>query len=396
MFENIPTAPPDAILGLTEAFKKDPNPEKINLSVGVYKDAHGKTPILKCVKEAEQRLLGQEASKSYLPIDGSPEYASQVQTLLFGPTHEIVDSQRAATLQTPGGTGALRVAADFVTQMLPGARIWCTEPTWPNHPKIFAAAGLQVESFPYFDATRNALDMEALIEGLNTIPAGNVVLLHPCCHNPTGADPTAVQWKRIASLVYERGLLPLLDFAYQGLGQGIYDDAQGLLEFCRPGCELILCNSFSKNFGLYNERVGGLTLVGGTRAATEAALSQLKVCVRTNYSNPPVHGAAIVANVLQDPQLRIEWEQEVGQMRDRINGMRQLLAEKMNNRGTGRDFSFLCRQRGMFSFSGLSPEQVDRLRDEYSIYIVRNGRINVAGITADNVDRLCDAVCAVL
>jgi aspartate/tyrosine/aromatic aminotransferase len=396
MFESVPTAPPDAILGLTEVFKKDPNPEKINLSVGVYKDVHGTTPILRCVKEAENRLLKDEVSKSYLPIDGSPQYAEQVQALLLGRDHEILQTGRAATLQTPGGTGAVRLAADFVKQSLPSARVWCTDPTWPNHPKIFSAAGLEQQSLPYFDLARNSLDFDALLSGLRQIPAGDVVLLHPCCHNPTGVDPAVEQWKTIAEVVFDRGILPLLDFAYQGFGRGLREDAQGLLQFCRPNCELIVCNSFSKNFGLYNERVGGLTVVGATRKTALAALSQLKACVRANYSNPPVHGAAIVATILKDDELRGQWEEELTEMRDRINGMRRLFAKTMQAKGASRDFSFVCSQLGMFSFSGLSPEQVDRLRDECSIYIVRNGRINVAGITPANTDRLCQAICAVL
>lgn len=396
MLESIPLAPPDAILGLTEAFKKDPNPDKINLSVGVYRDAEGVTPILKCVKAAEKRLLDHESSKSYLPINGSPEYARVVQNLLFGGDHEIVAAGRAATLHTPGGTGALRVASDFVKNLLPDARIWCTRPTWPNHPNVFAAAGLGVESFDYFDAAENALAFDAMIAGLEKIPAGHVVVLHACCHNPSGVDPTGDQWRQIADTVYGRRLLPLLDFAYQGFGDGLNQDAAGLLEFCRPGCELIVCSSFSKNFGLYNERVGALTFVGANPDSAAAVLSQMKACVRANYSNPPCHGGAIVSTVLQDDELKAEWATEVDAMRHRINGMRDLFVQTMKEQKASRDFSFIRQQRGMFSFSGLSAEQVDQLRDKYSIYAVRSGRINVAGITASNIERLCRAIGSVL
>ncbi|NOX53812.1 MAG: aspartate/tyrosine/aromatic aminotransferase [Planctomycetes bacterium] len=396
MFEQLQPAPPDAILGLTEAFRKDARPEKINLTVGVYKDASGQTPILRCVKEAEKRLLESESSKSYLGIDGIPEYGRLVRELLWGPQHEIVTSSRAVTLQTPGGTGALRVAGDFLHKLFPSAKIWCSQPTWANHPGVFKAAGLTVETYPYFDPERNSLKFDALIEALQQIPAGDVICLHACCHNPTGVDPTPEQWKQIADVVQERGILPLVDFAYQGFGVGFDEDAAGLRELSRPGMELIVASSFSKNFGLYCERVGALTVVAASAETAQTALSQLKICVRTNYSNPPYHGGGIVATVLQDAELRSTWEQEVATMRDRINGMRKLFADTMAQKTSARDFSFIKNQHGMFSQSGLTPEQVDRLREDYAIYIVRNGRINVAGMTEDNMERLCDAIASVL
>jgi aspartate/tyrosine/aromatic aminotransferase len=396
MLESIPTAPPDAILGLTEAFRADPNPDKINLTVGVYQDAQGKTPILRCVKDAEAILLREETSKSYLAIDGDPDFDRLVQELLFGAGHDVLADGRMATLQTPGGTGAVRLAADFLRSMLPSARVWCSQPTWPNHPNIFQAAGLKVEFYPYFDPAQNALDFAAMLERLGQIPSGEVVLLHACCHNPTGVDPTGHQWNQIADVIYDRGLLPLVDFAYQGFGEGLDEDAAGVRALCRPGCELLVCSSFSKNFGLYSERVGALSLVGKTRESTRAALSQLKRCARVNYSNPPAHGAAIVATVLTAPALRRAWEQELGEMRARINGMRDLLAATIKKHGLGSDFSFIRRQRGMFSFSGLSPAQVDQLRQRHSIYVVRDGRINVAGIREANVQRLCEAIGSVL
>jgi len=396
MFDSLQPAPPDAILGLTEAFKQDSNPDKINLSVGVYQDADGRTPILECVKQAERRLVEDESTKSYLPITGSPEYARLVQGLVFGGDHEIVTGGRAVTLHTPGGTGALRVAADFVKTSFPAAAIWCSTPTWPNHHGVFKAAGLSVETYPYFDKQGNRLDADAMLDTLRKIPAGDVVCLHGCCHNPSGIDPTADQWRQIADVVYERGLLPLVDFAYQGLGDGFQVDAAGLHELCRPGKELLVANSFSKNFGLYRERTGALTAVAANADVAQIAVSRLKVNVRTNYSNPPAHGGAIVATVLADAELKQQWEQEVAVMRERINGMRQLFADTMRAKGSATDFGFITRQRGMFSFSGLTPVQVDELRTKFSIYVVGSGRVNVAGMTENNMDRLCDAVMAVL
>jgi aspartate/tyrosine/aromatic aminotransferase len=396
MFDSLQPAPPDAILGLTEAFRQDPNPEKINLSVGVYKDAKGRTPILECVKEAERRLVRDESTKSYLPIDGSPEYGRHVQALGLGGEHEIVTGGRAVTLHTPGGTGALRLAADFVKTSFPAAAIWCSTPTWPNHHGVFRAAGLTIEAYPYFDRQGNRFDANAMLDTLRQIPAGDVVCLHGCCHNPSGIDPTPDQWRQIADVVYDRGLLPLLDFAYQGFGAGFQADAAGLIEFCRPGKELLVASSFSKNFGLYRERTGALTAVAANAEAAQVALSRLKVCARTNYSNPPAHGGAIVATVLADADLKTQWEQEVAVMRDRINGMRRLFADTMRAKGSPRDFGFITQQRGMFSFSGLTPVQVDELRTKYSIYVVGSGRVNVAGMTGENMDRLCDAVMAVL
>lgn len=397
MFEHLDTAPPDAILGLNEAFRNDPNPDKINLSVGVYKDADGQTPVLDCVKTAERRLVEQEASKSYLAIDGLPQFGQLTRELLFGADHEIVRSGRSVSLQTPGGTGALRVAAEFLRKKLPAATIWCSKPTWVNHPKVFEAADCQVETYEYIDAAGVALDFEAMLNSLNEIPAGDVVLLHGCCHNPTGIDPTPQQWKAIGEVVRQRALLPLIDFAYQGFGESLAADVQGLHEVCGDGTEAIICSSYSKNFGLYAERVGALTLVADEPSAASAALSHAKVCVRTNYSNPPQHGAAIVASVLSDPDLRTQWEHELAMMRDRINSMRTQFVEAMRDKAPDRDFSFIAAQRGMFSFSGLSPMQVDELRNKHSVYVVTaGGRINVAGITPDNLDRLCTAIAAVL
>jgi aspartate/tyrosine/aromatic aminotransferase len=392
MFEHIQAAPPDPILGLTAAFREDPNPKKINLSVGVYQDSSGKTPILESVRKAGQLLLERQKSMSYLPIDGSPAYAAAVQRLMFGEGHEVEKSGRAATSHTPGGTGALRVAADLIHQQFPKATVWMTQPTWPNHPQIFAAAGVPTKSFPYFDAKTNSLAFDEAVAAIREMPAGDVILLHGCCHNPTGIDPTPDQWNKLADAVYSRGILPLLDFAYQGFADGIDEDATGLRAFARPGAELLVCSSFSKNFGLYCERVGALTVVGKDKARAATVQSQVKAGIRANYSNPPAHGAELVTTVLGDADLRTQWEKEVAEMRGRINGMRELLVKTLKAKGVPGDYSFITRQRGMFSFSGLTPPQVETLKQKYAIYIVGSGRINVAGITEQNVGPLCDAI----
>jgi aspartate/tyrosine/aromatic aminotransferase len=396
MFETIKTAPADPILGLTEAFNQDPNPEKINLSVGVYKDGSGKTPVLETVKEAERRLLESETSKSYLPMPGDPTYGSLVQKLMFGEGHGIVTGGRGATAHCPGGTGALRVAGDYVHKLHPGSAIWLSDPTWANHPTVFAAAGLDVKTYAYRDAVTNGLDFNAMLESLERVPAGDVVLLHGCCHNPTGIDPTVEQWSQIGDLLHRRGVLPLVDFAYQGLAAGIDEDAVGLRALCEKVDQLLISSSFSKNFGLYRERTGALTIVGATAEQAQAVMSQLKLVIRANYSNPPAHGGGIVVTVLQDAGLRARWEAEVAEIRDRINGMRRLFVETLKAKGVARDFSFIIEQRGMFSFSGLTKEQVAELREKHAIYIVGSGRINVAGMTEANMDRLCEAIASVL
>ena len=396
MFETITPAPPDAILGLTETFQKDPNPRKINLGVGVFKDESGQTPVLASVKEAERRLLGAEATKSYLPIDGLAAYAAACQELVLGGGHAIVSEGRAVTVQTPGGTGALRVAADFVRRISPQATVWLSDPTWPNHPNIFGSAALRVDSYPYFDADSNGVAFDQMTAALETIPAGDVLLVHGCCHNPTGADLSVEQWRAVAALCVERGILPLLDFAYQGFGNGLEEDAVGVRIVADHCEEFLVAGSFSKNFGLYNERVGALTLVAAGADGAAAAQSHLKICVRTNYSSPPAHGGQIVATVLGDPELRQRWEVELAEMRDRINEMRHLFVETLDEQNVGRDFSFIARQRGMFSFSGLTPPQVQALRVRHSIYIVGSGRISVAGMSEANMDYLCAAIADVL
>ena len=396
MFENVQIAPPDPILGLTETFKADPNPEKINLSVGVYQDSTGKTPVLETVKEAERRILDKENSKGYLAMTGEPVYCAQVQELLFGEGHEIIASKRAATAQCPGGTGALRVAGDYLHNVHPGAKIWLSNPTWANHNTIFKAAGVGCEQYAYRDPATNGLDFDAMYESIKKIPKGDVILLHGCCHNPTGIDPTPAQWSKIGDLLAELGVLPLVDFAYQGLANGIEEDRTGLLELTKKVKQMLICSSFSKNFGLYRERTGALTVVADDAEQAGTVMSQVKLRIRYNYSNPPSHGGQIVAVVLSDPELKAKWIKEVADIRGRINEMRHLFVKTLKEKGVQQDFSSIIEQRGMFSFSGLTKDQVDRLRDEYSIYIVGSGRINVAGMTPANMDRLCEAIKSVL
>jgi aspartate/tyrosine/aromatic aminotransferase len=392
MLERVEAAPRDAILGLTEAFNADPRQEKINLSVGVYQDENGRTPLLECVKEAERRLAAAPTTKSYLPISGLQQYCQAVAELAFGNEAEPLSQRRVAWAQTPGGTGALRVAADFIHAILPKAAVWMSEPTWPNHPQIFNAAGVATKSYPYFDAKNNALDFEGMLAAIGKMPAGDVILLHGCCHNPTGIDPTPNQWKQVAEAVYARGLLPLLDFAYQGFADGIEEDAAGLKAFIRPGAEFLVCSSFSKNFSLYRERVGALMAVAPTAEAALSVQTQIDRVIRANYSNPPGHGAEVVNTILRDAALRKQWEGEVATMRNRINGMRSELVKALKDHGVPGDYSFISRQRGMFSFSGLTKAQVERLKEEFAIYVVGSGRINVAGLTQCNIDRVAESI----
>ena len=398
MLETLQPAPPDAILGLSEAFRGDARDAKINLAVGVYKDAEGATPVLAAVKEAERRLLDAEKTKGYLPIDGPPALGPLVRSMLFGTDDERVRGGRAATSMTPGGTGGLRVAGDFVQQNFPGATVWLSDPTWANHHGIFRAAGLATATYRWYDEATRGLDFGGALAALEEIPAGDVVVLHGCCHNPTGADPTPEQWRRIAGVLADRGVLPLLDFAYQGFGDGIDEDAAGLREVAAANPEMLVCSSYSKNFGLYRDRVGALTVVAADPDGAAAAQSLVKQAIRRNYSNPPAHGALVVQTILEDKGLTAIWREELDGMRKRINGMRTALQEGLDARGvtlSPEGNGFIARQRGMFTLTGLSREQVGRLKDEHGIYAVGDGRINVAGVVPSNVDVLCEAVAAV-
>ena len=396
MFEKVAAAPADPILGLTEEFKKDARAEKINLGAGIYKDENGETPVLATVKKAEAALLQSEKTKSYLTIEGTAEYGLSTQKLLFGADSDIVTEKRAKTAHAPGGTGALRVAGEFIKRKLGAPRIWISNPTWANHNAIFTAAGLETVQYNYYDAEAKDKDFAAMVADLEKAQAGDVVLLHGCCHNPTGIDPTPEEWETLAKLCAEKELLPLFDFAYQGFAKGVEEDAQGLRSFTKLNKEILVASSFSKNFGLYNERVGAFTLVAEKEEVAAQAFSQVKTIIRSMYSNPPAHGAAIVTYILNTPELRAEWEEEVAEMRDRIHTMRQQFVSTLKENGVKADFSFIERQNGMFSFSGLTKDQVAHLKDDFGIYIVGSGRISVAGMTKANMAQLCKGVAAVL
>ncbi len=396
MFEKVVAAPADPILGLTEEFKKDPRTEKINLGVGIYKDESGQTPVLATVKKAEAALLENEKTKSYLTIEGTAEYGLAVQKLLFGADSAIVTGKLAKTAQAPGGTGALRLAGEFIKRQLPTNKIWISNPTWANHNGVFKAAGLETVPYTYYNAETKAKDFDAMVADLKNAAEGDAVLFHGCCHNPTGIDPTVEEWEVLAKLVAEKKLLPLFDFAYQGFAKGVEEDAQGLRIFTQYNKEILVASSFSKNFGLYNERVGAFTLVSESEEVATSAFSQVKAIIRSIYSNPPAHGAAVVTYVLNDADLHAEWEKEVAEMRDRIQEMRELFVATLKAEGVEQDFSFISNQNGMFSFSGLSKEQVARLKDEFGVYIVGSGRISVAGMTKSNMGPLCKAIAAVL
>ena len=394
MFADLEPRAPDAILGLMERFRADERPHKVSLASGVYVDERGITPVLDTVREAEDRILETQTTKVYKPIDGDPAYLRPVRELVFGAGHPAIGAGRVELLHTPGGTGALRVAGDLVHTISPGAAVWLSTPTWPNHPQVFEAAGLPVRSYPYLGAD-GELDMDALIGVLRSVPAGDVVLLHGCCHNPTGIDPTAEQWAVIADVLAERRVLPLLDFAYQGFADGLTEDARGLLALLERVGTMLVASSFSKNFALYDERVGALGIVGADKAETQTLLSHAKAVVRANYSNPPAHGGEIVAAILGDDALRARWVDEVATMRGRINGNRQAFVAGLQAAGAPGDHEGLLRQRGMFSLLPLGEERVARLRDDYAIYVVGKGRVNVAGLTAANLGPVCKALAEV-
>jgi len=396
MWKEIEAAPADAILGLTEAFKQDANPRKVNLGVGVYKDDQGTTPILGCIKAAEKTLLETEGSKGYLPISGDPAYAANVQKLLFGADSEAIAAGRAMTVHTPGGTGALRVGADLLKKFKPASKVWVSTPTWANHKGIFTAANFEIADYPYYDPATKAVDFAAMLAALENIPAGDVALLHVCCHNPTGVDLSADQWDQVVAVAKFKGWTPFLDFAYQGFGSGIEADRRAVELFAAAGIDFFIASSFSKNFGLYNERTGALTIVCPTAKEAAVAMSHLKKTIRVNYSNPPAHGGLSASTVLDDAALYDQWVGEVAGMRNRIVEMRTALVDGLAACGVEGDFSFIKRQRGMFSFSGLSGEIVAWLRENKSIYIVKGGRINVAGLTSANIDYVCDSVAEAL
>ncbi len=396
VLEKIEMAPKDPILGVTEAYNADQNPKKVNLGVGVYTDDDGKVPVLQCVRTAEQRLAEKPMPRNYLPIDGLATYDRAVQETLFGADHAAVKAGRIVTVQTLGGTGGLKVGGDFLRRVNPGAELYISDPSWENHRAIFEYAGFTVKTYPYYDAATNGLKFDAMLAALGQLPAGAVVVLHACCHNPTGVDLTAAQWEKVIAVVNQRKLVPFLDIAYQGFAEGLEADAATIRRFTAECPAVFVSSSFSKSLSLYGERVGALSIVTASKEEAARTLSQLKRVIRTNYSNPPTHGGQAVAMVLTTPELRTQWDQELGQMRDRIKAMRKLLVEKIRALRADFDLGFIVEQRGMFSYSGLTREQVHKLRDEYSIYAIDSGRICVAALNTKNIDYVAQAVAKVL
>jgi len=400
LFDAVELAPRDPILGLNEQFNADANPAKVNLGVGVYFDDAGKLPLLACVKAAEQQLTDAAKPRGYLPIDGIAAYDKAVQGLVFGNFPEgsaVLAAGRVATIQALGGTGGLKVGADFLKKLNPGATVLISDPSWENHRALFTNAGFPVSTYTYYDAAKRDVNFAGLLADLNAAAAGTIVVLHACCHNPTGYDITPAQWAQVITVLKARSLVPFLDMAYQGFGDGITEDGAVIQQFLAAGVEsFFVATSFSKSFSLYGERVGALSVVCANKDETARVLSQLKITIRTNYSNPPTHGAQVVATVLDTPALRAQWEEELAGMRVRIKQMRTLLAEKLIAAGVKQDFSFITRQRGMFSYSGLSKPQMERLRSEFGVYGVDSGRICVAALNTRNIDQVVAAIAQVL
>ncbi|MDJ0906187.1 MAG: amino acid aminotransferase [Woeseiaceae bacterium] len=393
MFETLQTMPADAILGLIAEHRNDPRPEKIDLGVGVFRDAQGQTPILNSVKTAETRLLESQASKAYLGTAGAPEFNAAMQALTFA---DAVSGDRLVTIQTPGGSGSLRVAAGILLRARESVSVWVSEPTWANHVPLLGGAGLDLKPYPYYDTGNHVINVEAMIDALRAAPQGDVVLLHACCHNPSGIDPTEDEWRAIIDVIVERELLPFIDMAYQGFARGVDEDAFAIRELARRVPELIVCNSCSKNFGLYRDRVGSVSFLAADPATRDTVDSQVNNYVRTIYSMPPDHGAAVVGMILGDAELRAEWVGEVDAMRERLESMRVLLNDALIERNPARDFSHLVRANGMFCFLGVTPDEVRQLKQDYGVYMVDSSRINVAGITEQNVGYLADAIAAVV
>jgi len=395
MFANLKPLPTDPILGLMAKYRQDTNPNKIDLGVGVYKTEEGDTPILSCVKKAEKFRLENETSKSYIGLAGDLGFCAKMESLLLG-EHPALLANRVRTAQAPGGTGALRVAAEFIAKANPQASVWVTTPTWANHIGLFSAAGLTVKEYPYYDYENKGLLFDEMMATLKTVPKGDIVLLHACCHNPSGMDLNAEQWQQVADLAKEIGFTPLVDIAYQGFGTSLEDDAAGLRLLAATVDEMIICSSCSKNFGLYRERIGACSIISESSAVADIANSVLLSVVRSIYSMPPAHGATIVDTILGSEELTAEWHQELADMRNRINGLRSTIVEALHNRGVAQDFSFIEKQHGMFSFLSITPEQIERLQKEYSIYIVGSSRVNVAGVSKANINYFADAVATVI
>jgi aromatic-amino-acid transaminase len=396
MFEHVDAYAGDPILTLNENFQKDPRTDKINLSIGIYFDDAGRLPVMGAVREAESQLAQSIGPRSYLPMLGLPDYRVQVQHLLFGADHPALREGRVVTLQTLGGSGGLKVGGDFLKKYFPGSAVWVSDPTWDNHRAMFEGAGFPVHTYPYYDAATGGLRFEAMLETLRGLPRQSIVLLHACCHNPTGVDLTAAQWDELIPVLVERELLPYVDIAYQGFGDGIAEDAHAIRALADAGLAFFVANSFSKSFSLYGERVGGLSVVCPTAAEARLVEGQLQMAVRKNYSSPPTHGARIVARVLGTPALQQQWSDELGAMRVRIQAMRQRLHGVLSEMLPGRDFGYFLSQRGMFSYTGLSAAQVDTLREVHGVYLVRSGRMCVAGLNSGNVEATARAMAVVL
>lgn len=395
MFSQLQQPPADPILGLSVSFKADSNPNKIDLGPGIYKDEAGNTPVLACVKAAEQFRVDNEASKIYLGSAGSALFNDKIASLVLG-DHKVIRENRVRTVSTPGGTGALRIAGELINRAKPGATIWVSNPTWANHQGVFKAAGLNVKTYPYYDYENKCLDFDGMVEALKQIPEGDAVLLHACCHNPSGMDLNQEQWQEVAALAKDIGFTPVVDIAYQGFGQGLDIDARGLRLMADSVEQMIICSSCSKNFGLYRDRIGACSIIGKDATAADIIGAVMLTVVRVNYSMPPAHGAAIVETILSSDELTTQWHGELKVMRDRIASMRQLFVDKLVENGVTQDFSFIATQNGMFSFLGIDTDQIQRLQDEFSIYVVGSSRVNVAGLSTSNVDYLTQSIAKVL
>jgi len=396
IFDAVTLAPRDPILGLTEAYVADSRAHKVNLGVGVYYDDNGKLPLLKCIKKAEEIRIANAPARGYQPIEGAAAYNQAVAGLLFGSSSPLLADKRVITIETLGGTGALKVGADYLHRLLPSAKVAISDPSWENHRALFEMAGFDVLQYRYYDPSTRGVDFQGLLADLSAMAPGTVVVLHACCHNPTGADLSPAQWDQIIALTAQRGLIPFLDMAYQGFGDGIDADAFALRQYVASGQSLFVSSSFSKSFSLYGERVGALSIVTQNADETTRVLSQVKRTIRTNYSNPPTHGGAVVAMVLSTPDLRQVWEAELAEMRERIKAMRQGLASGLKAQGVAQDFGFVTSQRGMFSYTGLSTAQVDRLREEFAVYAIGTGRVCIAALNSHNLPYVCESIAAVL
>lgn len=396
MFSAVEMAPRDPILGLNEQYAADSNPKKVNLGVGVYFDDNGKLPLLECVQEAEKTLMAHPTARGYLPIDGIAAYDAAVKTLVFGAQSEPVQSGRVATVQGIGGTGGLKIGADFLKKLSPSSKVLISDPSWENHRALFTQAGFTVDAYRYYNAAQRGIDFEGMLADIAAAPAGTIVLLHACCHNPTGYDISPAQWDQVISTIASKQLTPFLDMAYQGFGYGIQEDGAVIGKFVQAGLTFFVSTSFSKSFSLYGERVGALSVLCASKEEADRVLSQLKIVIRTNYSNPPTHGGAIVAAVLANPELRALWERELGEMRVRIKAMRQKLVDGLKAAGVKQDMSFITQQIGMFSYSGLNKDQMVRLRSEFGIYGTDTGRMCVAALNSKNIDYVCQCIAQVI